>query len=190
MVERRRSTGRPARTRRWPRLGRHCPRKVQPRAWATCLGGGRLWQRRGDAVVALYGTSAELGMGRPRGSSAGGRASLGGIEEGVRQHGVHGGGMVPSCGSKRGKGKGEGEIGEGRGGRVIYRSTARRSWRPCKQGERQATCSAWCTVGTVHPFQISNSTSKTRLNLNLCPFISPNTFSLGTNGSNKCCRAI
>jgi hypothetical protein len=29
--------------------------------------------------VALYGMSAELGMGRPRGSSAGGRASLGGV---------------------------------------------------------------------------------------------------------------
>jgi len=35
-----------------------------------------------------------------------------------------------------------------------------------------------------------NSTSKTRLNIHLCPFISPNTFSLGTNGSNNCCRAI
>ena len=43
---------------------------------------------------------------------------------------------------------------------------------------------------TVHQIQISNSTSKTRLNIHLCPFISPNKFSLGTNGSNKCCRAI
>ena len=137
MVERRRSTGRPARTRRWPRLGRHCPRKVQPRAWATCLGGGRLWQRRGDAVVALYGTSAELGMGRPRGSSAGGRASLGGIEEGVRQHGVHGGGMVPSPGSRRGKGKGEGEIGEG----SELRASGRSLWMssPDRRGQRRRT---------------------------------------------------
>ena len=189
MVERRRSTGRPARTRRWPRLGRHCPRKVQPRAWATCLDGGRLWQQRGDAVVALYGTSAELGMGRPRGSSAGGRASLGGIEEGVRQHGVHGGGMVPSPGSRRGKGKGEGEIGEGRGARVIYRSTTRRSWRPCKQGERHATCSAWCTVGTVHQFQISNSTSNIPLKPILRASVTPKPRRVSKNSINKSCRS-
>jgi hypothetical protein len=143
MVERRRSTGRPARTRRWPRRGRHCPRKVQPRAWATCLGGGRLWQRRGDAVVALYGTSAELGMERPRGSSAGGRASLGGIEEGVWQHGVHGGGMVPSPGSRRGKGKGEGEIGEG----SELRASGRSLWMssPDRRGHRRRT------GATAHP---------------------------------------
>jgi hypothetical protein len=42
--------------------------------------------------VALYGTSAELGMGRPRGSSAGGRASLGGVprRESSRGQQLHG----------------------------------------------------------------------------------------------------
>ena len=130
-------------------------------------------------------------MGRPRGSSAGGRASLGGIEEGVcRQHGIHGGGMVPSCGSRRGKGKGEGEIGEGRGARVIYWSTARRSWRPCKLGERHATCSAWCTVGTVHQFQISNSTSNISLKPILRASVTPKPRRVSKNSINKSCRSI
>ena len=127
-------------------------------------------------------------MGRPRGSSAGGRASLGGIEEGVRQHGVHGGGMVLSCGSRRGKGKGEGEIGEGRGAGVIYWSTARRSWRPCKQGERHATCSA-CTVGTVHQFQISNSTSNIPLKHILRASVTPKPRRVSKNSINKSCRS-
>ena len=55
--------------------------------------------------MALYGTSAELGMGRPRGSSAGGRASLGGIEEGVRQHDVHGGAWCRLLEAGEGRGR-------------------------------------------------------------------------------------
>ena len=43
---------------------------------------------------------------------------------------------------------------------------------------RRATCSKL------------NSTPKTRLNINFCPFVSPDLFSSGTKCSNKSCRSI
>ena len=43
-------------------------------------------------------------------------------------------------------------------------------------------------------FQTLNDRSKPpqkyKLKLNLRPLLTPNTFSFGTNGSNKCCRAM
>ena len=65
-------------------------------------------------VVLLYSMSAELGMGRPRGSSAGGRASLGGVPRRESSHGqqLHG---RSQCERQRELTGGLERAGEGRG---------------------------------------------------------------------------
>ena len=72
MVERRRSTGRPARTRRWPRLGPRRPELARPREPAA--------RRRSGTAVTVGGCMAAVklpaaarpgmggtGSGKPRG---------------------------------------------------------------------------------------------------------------------------
>jgi hypothetical protein len=78
-------------------------------------------------------------------------------------------------------------------GSAVQNEESKARWRSCD--ERGQPRGVQFLHGDSHEataaqFKIYNSTSKTRLNIHLCPFISPNTFSLGTNGSNKCCRAI
>ena len=72
---------------------------------------------------------------------------------------------------------------------VLYIYTARRSWQPCKHGERHATCSAWCTVGTVHQFQISNSTSNIPLKPIFRASVTSKPRRVSKNSINKSCRS-
>ena len=52
------------------------------------------------------------------------------------------------------------------------------------------SCTLLAMKAMQHEFKNSNSTPKVRLNINLCPFITPNPLSFGIRCSNKCCRAI
>ena len=79
MVERRRSTGRPARTRRWPRLGPRWSVEPQPRArrptqrrlrWLGCCGGLPLGrgspvgeEKKAEAVVRVVGHEGARKLG-------------------------------------------------------------------------------------------------------------------------------
>ena len=65
MVELRRSTGRPARTRRWPRLGPRRPELARPREPAA-----RRWSGTAGEGTTARGRSGK-GLGRRRGGAAG-----------------------------------------------------------------------------------------------------------------------
>ena len=79
-----------------------------------------------------------------------------------------------------------------RGGTQVRHEEATRKARRTRGNRRRRSA---CMVATVlFLFQTLNNRSKPpqkyKLKLNLRPLLTPNTFSFGTNGSNKCCRAM